>query len=199
MKKNRIILAVILLLSFFKISRAQVSTGTAVVTATPEVGCCSFFKGTPPVNWNLSPRYWNFGDGPSVALNQDTVSHCYSMPGTYLVNYSVVSSGHFGYTTYSGQVSVHVTGCVAGINEVTFENSSFTVFPNPVAQILNIELKIKNADLKIIDMLSNIVKQQNISAENTSIDISDLPEGVYFVQVKASAGILTKKIIVNKN
>ena len=84
------------------------------------------------------------------------------------------------------------------VNELNDKNSKLNAYPNPSKDILTIESKIKNAEYKITDMLGNTVKQISSSTEKTTVDVSALQNGVYFIFVKdlQQKAIATQKIIV---
>ncbi len=87
-----------------------------------------------------------------------------------------------------------------GIKE-NFTNDEVNIYPNPANTIMNLELGIKNAapiaiTIRITDMLGNILKQENITTEKISIDVSDIQNGIYFVCVKTLEGVQIKKIVV---
>lgn len=73
--------------------------------------------------------------------------------------------------------------------------SKFTVFPNPVNDVLNISNSI-GADINsvsISDVNGRVVKQINAGVEQ--INVSDLNAGVYFLNINSTEGNLTKKIV----
>ena len=50
---------------------------------------------------------------------------------------------------------------------------------------------------KLIEFkLFNVLGNEVIQSKQTSIDVANLPNGVYFVQVKTNEGISTQKVIV---
>jgi hypothetical protein len=71
--------------------------------------------------------------------------------------------------------------------------SSVKVFPNPVADILNIENSEK-AEIKLFDSAGKVVlKQENV--QHTQLNISDLQTGIYFLTVKSATSSETFKIV----
>ncbi len=75
-----------------------------------------------------------------------------------------------------------------------FLAASFSVYPNPVKDVLNISNSI-NAGINsviITDINGRTVKQSNNVAQ---INISDLNAGIYFVNINSNKGSLTKKIV----
>ena len=58
---------------------------------------------------------------------------------------------------------------------------------------------VNNASVNIVNLLGSVVKHADLMAgsDKVSIDVSDLPQGVYFYSVVADGNIIqTKKLIV---
>jgi hypothetical protein len=83
------------------------------------------------------------------------------------------------------------------INQVG-NNNQISVYPNPANDMLYVDCKVKNATLFIIDVIGNKIKQLNVESDITSIDISNLSKGVYFLNIKTADSIITKKIILQR-
>ena len=79
-----------------------------------------------------------------------------------------------------------------------------SAFPNPVTNILNVQYSlIKDADvsIEVYDILgSKIIEEQSSTKsnqlQNTTIDVSTLDSGLYFVKINAGESAITKKIQV---
>ena len=91
------------------------------------------------------------------------------------------------------------SGTVA-VNEVQ-DNYTFSVFPNPsngVFTIQNIDEDLKNID--VFNLLGEKVFQSAntnlVNNNETAIDLSTKPKGIYFIQVTNGKSITTKKIVV---
>lgn len=73
--------------------------------------------------------------------------------------------------------------------KITKEDLHWTIYPNPAND--NISLKFTNPPyketLEIYTTFGNLVKSIKINASTMSINISDLPEGVYFVRVQGNS------------
>ena len=71
-------------------------------------------------------------------------------------------------------------------------DNSISIYPNPIKE----ELIIKNNDFKIANVeIYNISGQRILSTTNTTINISQLLTGTYYVKIKTDKIELTKKII----
>jgi hypothetical protein len=105
-----------------------------------------------------------------------------------------------GYTGTSGLFEVTMPLNIAGINEEQLRSPAFTLMPNPThgrftLRIANMN-ELRMAHIQILNPLGEIVLEQNINPGNTSIDLSNQPRGIYFVQVQNEKGCATQKIII---
>lgn len=84
-----------------------------------------------------------------------------------------------------------------GTAEFASEKHEMKIFPNPVRDIVNIELPENEiiTQIELINIHGKSIK--NVSGQK-SISVMDLPEGNYILRVHSSTGIKTKKILVNK-
>jgi hypothetical protein len=122
------------------------------------------------------------------------------------------SSSHYADEVGDYQVYVeNINGCGAysenvylntvGINE--FDKTSFSLYPNPVHSTLNIRLSqlATNSTISITDVLGQEILKLNIdtrtNADNMKINMSDLPNGMYFVVVENNAKQIVKRFIKN--
>ena len=88
-----------------------------------------------------------------------------------------------------------------GIIEAIENNAAFGVWPTPARDVLNITLPEQqkgNVNGILRDLTGRIVREWNISPiGNTSVNVSDLPQGQYFLQLITGAGeIGVRKVIV---
>ncbi len=73
--------------------------------------------------------------------------------------------------------------------------NAFTVYPNPTNGILTIHhsaFHIHHSEFQIANLMGQTVLSGNINAENQQIDVSSLPQGMYFITV----GEATRKFVV---
>jgi hypothetical protein len=92
-----------------------------------------------------------------------------------------------------------------GINELEGDKNQIMVFPNPATN----ELRIQGADLpagqaglriekiELYDLIGEKIFQSNISnpMSQISVDVRQLPSGIYFVRVKTDKGISAAKFV----
>lgn len=82
----------------------------------------------------------------------------------------------------------------------SLENEPFvdhvSITPNPVSDILNVDLKIKDGldyELFISDIIGKSVTP--VQKFDTSVDVSQLKSGIYFLNVKTERGLFTHKFV----
>lgn len=96
-------------------------------------------------------------------------------------------------TTNDGKIVYSKTVSIANKS-----NLDFSIQPNPAHGFINIKVDklIGNSKLLIVDYLGKVIKQQNLSIGNNTIDMSHLTKGMYFVSIVTQQGKLTQKLIL---
>ncbi|WP_111685501.1 aryl-sulfate sulfotransferase [Winogradskyella tangerina] len=84
-----------------------------------------------------------------------------------------------------------ITDCLDVLNVNEFEVADFEIFPNPTQSVVNINSKLPFNKLEVYSSLG----QKVMESANTSIDISNQPNGLYFFRIYTDAGVETRKII----
>lgn len=82
---------------------------------------------------------------------------------------------------------------VLGTND--FAADVFSVYPNPVKDVLNINSKVSVDAVTVYDVLGKVVLQAQPDAVSPSIDMSALSSGAYLVNVKIGNASKTIKVI----
>ncbi len=101
--------------------------------------------------------------------------------------------------SYSSGTSASCNYIATGINELT-GLSSFSVYPNPTTGSLTLTLSKGEGigAVKIYNVLGECVLYQQLITNNQqlTLDVSSLPAGIYFVQLKTENENATRKIIM---
>jgi type IX secretion system substrate protein len=89
------------------------------------------------------------------------------------------------------------------IEQVSDIRYQVSVFPNPASNNLWVTCSgitgiIGQANIIMYDMLGNVVKQQSIATEQSTIDVSDLQDGMYVIEINNPQYQTKQKIIINK-
>jgi len=178
-------------------------SGTAQHTNSFCWGSCYAFVACSQTPWT------SLGNEPPIAegaVNANFTGDCKSQRvcGSTLVKYVF-----YDITNISDSVSVLInySFCTSGIEEEKIDITQIqfsNAFPNPANSFFSIKYAVPssatNNNIVIKDMLGNVVKE--IFLENNSgnikIDITELPDGVYFYSLMIDSKIYaTRKLVVN--
>ena len=90
-----------------------------------------------------------------------------------------------------------------GIKSIVAGKQEFSVYPNPVENVLNLDLKLEESDnvsVTIMNSLGETVKTKSFGKVSTgssvlTLDLSDLASGAYVISVSTSKGLASNKFI----
>lgn len=141
------------------------------------------------VNYSYLDNEWFFFN------NDGTLIHLFNMMNTDSVELPKFYYG--SQEQFPLNFSFNVSSGV-GINEDNFNPSTVSVFPNPTQTQLLVHLN-ENIDgvakLKLMDIRGTVLKQLVISTDRTIVDVSNLPSGVYVIEVFNNSFSYREKII----
>ncbi len=81
-----------------------------------------------------------------------------------------------------------------GINDIA-KDDELTMYPNPATNEITIESKMQNAEIEIRDVLGQMVYRTKAIAASSTIDVSMLSKGVYFISLQNGKQTINKKFI----
>lgn len=85
---------------------------------------------------------------------------------------------------------------VGTLSTSEIENEEFfSYYPNPVKDQLNITAIHTMSQIRVFNMLGQIVKTENLNTTLSNLDMSQLPYGAYFVEVTMANTIKTVRVI----
>jgi hypothetical protein len=67
------------------------------------------------------------------------------------------------------------------------------IFPNPTSDVLYIDAVLKTQEVKILDVAGKLVKL--ITPQSNSVNVSELPTGIYFIQLINKNKTITRKFV----
>lgn len=80
------------------------------------------------------------------------------------------------------------------VSDVAINNQA-TVYPNPVTDVLTIQTDKGGYDfLRLLNSMGQVVAQQSISNNTTTISMKQLPTGIYYLQLTGKNNTITQKI-----
>ena len=87
-----------------------------------------------------------------------------------------------------------------GIDEQAENNLNLTAYPNPTNGIINVEYNSQTpVQFDVINMLGeNVLSQNTNNTKNTTIDVSSLTKGLYFLQMTTDSKTTSLKFTMNK-
>lgn len=89
---------------------------------------------------------------------------------------------------------------VSGIEDNDI-NLTFSIFPNPTADFVVLSVQkadTQNMTYELFDIEGRLIEKQEVNDSQTTIDMKDLANGIYFIKVfRKSTGVKTFKIIKN--
>ena len=96
----------------------------------------------------------------------------------------------------SGVVLKTVNGGVTGLTDYAQDLSDINLFPNPVSDKLTINLSSdKWKEIFISDVMDKLIIHQDADSSVIKIDVSELEQGVYFLQMKGKSGMEVRRFI----
>jgi hypothetical protein len=89
----------------------------------------------------------------------------------------------------SAAISLTVTNCTTGLNQLVLNNGVYNVYPNPASDRIYIQASgnISEASYEISDALGKVIMKSGLNGSTQAINISQLPSGVYLVKVASGS------------
>lgn len=137
---------------------------------------------------NYDSLWWDFGDG-QFESNNLTPQHIYSSITTYDVWLHVINQ------CSEDSIMYQVTTDDVGITENL--NHSIKIYPNPATNLLTIDLTNANEfnAIHITDVNGKTIYQSTINSLQSTIDLTNFSNGIYFVQIIGSNDVETIKVV----
>jgi hypothetical protein len=140
---------------------------------------------------NATSYQWYFGDATTGATQNPV--HIYPSPGNYTV--MLIASNSCDADTILITVSI-----VLGIESATASNG-ILIYPNPSSGKLTVTSNAtKNSivELKIYNLAGELISTMKSVSALFDFDLSDQPNGIYFLSVESAEGITREKIIIQR-
>lgn len=88
------------------------------------------------------------------------------------------------------------------VKKLDSANNSFKVFPNPTMGMVTVQLELDNVEdltIEVLNQTGQVVKQIALGQQtriNQSIDLTDLPNGMYILKAYGTSTNLSQKVLV---
>jgi hypothetical protein len=133
---------------------------------------------------SVTRTFTTAGTNKSITINADS-GGCVSAPVSKSINVLASTS---------------VPKCKSSISNSNLSDN-ITIFPNPVKEgIMNVKNESSLAvSIKVTDIMGKTVSKDNLNAAKTGpIDLSNLNNGVYFIEIESKNDRIVRKVIVDK-
>jgi PKD repeat protein len=147
-----------------------------------------------PIRWTITDAYGNFSFDSLPA-------------GTYGVNPVITGLTTYPYyVTLNGNTSpAFVKMIISGLIITTTEEQEttmqgFKIYPNPTTGFISIETD-ENSDsyqAEIYSISGKLVKAQSLPEDNSTVDLSDLPSGLFLVKITGNKGKIHQERIIKQ-
>ncbi|OQX75269.1 MAG: hypothetical protein B6D61_10695 [Bacteroidetes bacterium 4484_249] len=173
----------------------------------------------------LAPQTVAYQELMDVAYNLDVspfgyvYASCYILGGVQAINISDPENPAVeGYYYRSGLFALNVTAdgndiyiadgssgfqiynhdeLITGLDENMQNVEGINTFPNPSTGIINLDVETAS-EVVVFDQGGRFVKKEKLNIGKTRINLSDLPNGIYFLKIKMTDGIQLQKIVIAK-
>jgi hypothetical protein len=158
------------------------TTFTNVISGTNTVGTGS----------NTVVAAWDYAAGKIYTAGTDDDIYRFPSPPAGTIVWAKEGGNSVISVNYNGNKGfiplADVTVGTTGIETIT--NDTFRIYPNPTGNVLNFSLA---TPFEMIDLQGRILLKSEKAVK--SVNITDLPSGVYFVKLKTEKGEVIKKVL----
>ncbi len=119
-----------------------------------------------------------------------------AIPGATNQNYTVTVNGN--YAVVVTQNNCTDTSACFLVNSVGIDDASqaaVKVYPNPAGDVLNVE-SFGYGLLTLVNVAGEVVFTTSITKTNTQLDVTGLPNGIYFLQINSAQGIAVRQVVI---
>lgn len=178
-------------------------------------------KDSDPLYWGTkgvftTPATWNGGGSgdskcvgstgpftfyPGAVLEMELAfvfGRDYNAPGNNLAGITVMQERVDSIRSYhaNGFATTPCGGSIIGVKNEAIELNTLSIYPNPFANQFLVSYQPTNKTMvEVYSILGQKVVTQPITQHLTLLDLSNEPNGVYFVRVMDGKEVLTKKVI----
>ena len=89
---------------------------------------------------------------------------------------------------------------LTGIEQINSNDNDVRIYPNPINTFaiieINPQINLEGTELRIYDVFGRTIKKIAVTEHRMTFDRNDLPNGIYFYELKNNMMLKTGKIIV---
>lgn len=101
---------------------------------------------------------------------------------------------------YKGTVAAVICDATTGISSHTADITEVNIFPNPSTGVVSVLMptNTKNFEVIVYNVVGEQITNKNVNSNFDKIDLTNQPNGVYFIKVTSNGEVTTKKILLSK-
>lgn len=155
------------------------------------------------LNWNFNNIQLPVSDYPNSTIGQGFVSFKVKPKPGYVVGDIIPNTASIYFDTNPAIVTnTFNTEFVQTLSTTTFEPNNVAIFPNPATDSFQIRLQNTDenlANITITDVIGKIIKTIKAPIDNQmNIDVADLSQGVYFVEITTGNNLKQVKKLIKE-
>ena len=134
----------------------------------------------------------------AVGINANDPNYSVSPYASYRVEALGFNCAATRSTISSSHSNIKHQAIAIGINQLVMDNA-ISIYPNPANETVTIDVstsKFKVSNLKVLNVIGEVVYQSLIVNPKSLIDISSYAKGIYTVEVDNENGSVFKKLVV---
>ena len=129
---------------------------------------------------------------PANAINVTNVTGSQSKPDIAILN----STFHIVYAEVTGAEVRYRR--ISSVNAVNENSAAVRVFPNPAGEVLTVDLLFSGEaplPVRLFSMDGTLVAEHSLSADQRSINVSDLVPGIYLLQIVSGDDVFVQRFV----
>ncbi|MFN3404261.1 MAG: T9SS type A sorting domain-containing protein [Cytophagaceae bacterium] len=105
-------------------------------------------------------------------------------------------------TPFTGQIKFHdfrIGSSVVASAAKAMINNSLSVYPNPAKETFTLQFEsLTSANVNMTDLVGNVVytSTANAGANQLAVNTSDLPAGIYLLNISTENGVVARKVVI---
>jgi PKD repeat protein len=150
-------------------------------------------RGSSSNSWRMS---WNPGTTVSTTYNVSVRAMIGGVWGPFgqVCTLTIGANYRLGQNVEDTEIPAEVLAANPGLYDGNLP-VNLTAYPNPFSENIRIETDASSGKLLIYNSFGEIVREMEIESSSAEINLSELPAGIYLIQLKTLNGSATQKVI----
>ncbi len=156
--------------------------------------------GNPNWAYSAGGTYEDFGFSNCIFENSLYIIGKYNSPNITFGGFQLTNMFNTGITSDIFIVKMDIKSSSSGFNEISDKNSEIKLFPNPAKNAFTIIIDNAevNSEVLIYNIMGKLVKSELLQNKQKKINIDNLNNGIYIIEIKSKNKTQTQKLIIEK-